>query len=530
MSTHQPQPAVPVVTAHRGVQSRRTHERLTVAAAAAVAAVLAMAITVAMPKPNFALVIGLLIGVAAILALMLSTRHEVTVAVLVVYLGLLDGPVKLESASQAASGVRDVLILAVALGIFLRAVMRGQGITMPPLSNWVLAFVAVVLIEAANPHTSGVLKVLAGYRQQLEWVPFFFFGYLLMRSKDRFRKLFLILGVIALANGLVGVVQSRLSPGALSSWGPGYGQRLSGKGGGRTYIVEGEAHPRPPALGSDAGFGGGVGVLALPGLLALLAAGRLRRRWPVLLCCVGALMGVATAASRTSVVTLVMVLGFFGLLSLIAGLRVGRPLLGLIVVAVIGIGVGSVLVAADGAGIFKRQEGLGTTVSSGGEEHADGKEKHLSEIPSDIAHSPFGFGLGTVGSVAGFGGKENPTVEEKTISGGSAYNLLIVETGAPGLLLWLGLTINTLVLALPRLRRVADPELRMYIVAMLAAFLTFTMQGLAGTTLAVSPAGVYLWFVPGVIAFWFAGPGRRALLARRAPASAAASSPAPAVA
>jgi len=46
-----------------------------------------------------------------------------------------------------------------------------------------------------------VLKTLGGYRQELEWVPFFFFGYLFVRSKRRLRKLFLLLGVIALANG-----------------------------------------------------------------------------------------------------------------------------------------------------------------------------------------------------------------------------------------------------------------------------------------------------------------------------------------
>ncbi len=41
--------------------------------------------------------------------------------------------------------------------------------------------------------------------------PFFFFGYVVMRSKKRFAGLFLILGVLALANGVVSTYQSRLS-------------------------------------------------------------------------------------------------------------------------------------------------------------------------------------------------------------------------------------------------------------------------------------------------------------------------------
>ena len=54
-----------------------------------------------------------------------------------------------------------------------------------------------VIVEAFDPKTLGLLKVLGGFRQQLEWVPFFFFGYALIRTKRRFRQLFLVLGVIA---------------------------------------------------------------------------------------------------------------------------------------------------------------------------------------------------------------------------------------------------------------------------------------------------------------------------------------------
>ena len=39
------------------------------------------------------------------------------------------------------------------------------------------------LVEAFNPSTHGILKILGGFRQQLEWIPFFFFGYVVMRSK-----------------------------------------------------------------------------------------------------------------------------------------------------------------------------------------------------------------------------------------------------------------------------------------------------------------------------------------------------------
>jgi hypothetical protein len=386
----------------------------------------------------------------------------------------------------------------------------------------VLAFVIVALVEALNPDTNGVLKVIGGYRQQLEFVPLFFFGYLIMRSKQRFRQLFLVFGVIALANGVVGAYQSRLSPGALAGWGPGYGSDVKGKseagnGLGRTYAVEGVTHPRPPALGSDSGFGGGIGVLALPGLMAMLTVPRLRRRWPIVLCAMGAIAGIATSASRTEIVIGVLVVVLFGALSMLARLRVGRPLAGLLTIAVLSGGVGWALVAADGSEIFHRQLSVVKLVSGEGSEAGghetggDGKEKHLSEIPRDLLDAPFGLGLGVSGSAGGFGGHEKVTIENEKVSGGSAYNLLAVELGAPGLLIWLALTLTAIGVGVSRLRRIVDPELRVYMVALLTVYIGFTIQGLVGSTLAVTPAGAYVWFAPGVIAYWFLGPGRGAI-------------------
>lgn len=220
--------------------------------------VISLAVTVRVPHPNFALELGLALGALGVVALVCNSRLEVTVVVLALYLGLLDGPVKLGTGGhELASVFRDVLIFAVSLGAVLRLLVKREPIKLPPLAGWVLLFVALTLVEAFNPNTHGFVKALGGYRQQLEFVPFFFFGYVLMRSKERFRKLFLLLGVIALANGLVSTYQTTLSPGQLASWGPGYselvyGSVAPGKQGGlaaRAYISEGIARVRPPAWG-----------------------------------------------------------------------------------------------------------------------------------------------------------------------------------------------------------------------------------------------------------------------------------------
>ncbi len=494
---------------HPALLSRRMHELLLSGLTGSIALLVALAVTIEMPNPNPALVFGLIIGALAVVALMVSTRYELTLTIVVLYLGLLDGPVKLLSASQYASAIRDVLIFAIVIGMVARVSVSGQRVTMPPLSGWVVLFVCAVVVQAANPNTHGVLKILGGFRQQLEWVPFFFFGYMIMRSRQHFRKLFLILGVIALANGVVGVYQSRLSPSALGSWGPGYSARINGTGGtsGRTFEVEGVARPRPPALGSDSGFGGGVGVLALPGLLALLSIPRLRRRrWVTILLMAGALAGVATAASRSSIVIAIIALLSYAILSVLGGLKVGRPLIAILAVGVVAVGVASVLISADGSSIFHRQETLSSASAESGE--AATKVAHFSQLPTDIAGAPFGIGLGTGGSAGGFGGKqEKVKIEGSGPSGEGAFNLVVLETGALGLLLWVGLTISVIMLAVRKLRQIADVEIRTYLVAIFAAFLAFTADGFAGPTLAVSPAGTFLWFAAGVAAYWLAGPG-----------------------
>ena len=67
-----------------------------------------------------------------------------------------------------------------------------------------------------------------------------------MRSKRRFRQLFVIVGVMALANGVVAAYQTELSPGQLASWGPGYKELIkpTNAGTGRIYFSEGEAAAR----------------------------------------------------------------------------------------------------------------------------------------------------------------------------------------------------------------------------------------------------------------------------------------------
>ena len=114
---------------------------------------------------------------------------------------------------------------------------------------------------------------------------------------------------------------------------------------------------------------------------------------------------------------------------------------------------GAALIALDGSSVFSRQETL-TSTERIEQTGASAKAEGLSRIPTDLIHDPFGLGLGTAGAVSGFGGSEHLEVEGEKAAAGSAYSLLVREVGLPGLVLWVGLSLSVIVLALRRLRRI----------------------------------------------------------------------------
>ncbi|HEV2981006.1 MAG TPA: hypothetical protein VGX51_06210, partial [Solirubrobacteraceae bacterium] len=153
----------------------------------------------------------------------------------------------------------------------------------------------------------------------------------------------------------------------------------------------------------------------------------------------------------------------------------------------------------------RRQESL-TSVSSAENSGGQQKVQHIKALPRDITGAPLGSGLGTTGAAAGFGGKQKITIEGRGVSSEGTLNLLAIELGAPGLFLWIGLTLNVIFLAFTRIRNIADLELRTYLVAVFASYFAHIASGFGGPAI-VSVGGVFLWLAPGIAAYWLLGPG-----------------------
>src|SRR3954447_18819309 len=192
--------------------------------------VLAFYLSVRTPSPSVFSTLSLLGFVAVSGWMFVSERYQVTLAVLAAYLGMLDGFLKLKTGSQLATLGRDLLLYAIVAGALVRFLLRKEPIRLPPLSGWILAFAMVVIVGIANPGSYPLIHGLASVRPHLEFVPLFFFGYLVMRNPARLRAFLVLLLVCGAANGVVGAIQFNLTPDQLAAWGPGYSKFIKGSG------------------------------------------------------------------------------------------------------------------------------------------------------------------------------------------------------------------------------------------------------------------------------------------------------------
>jgi hypothetical protein len=468
---------------------------LTTVVAAAGAIGLSLFVTERLPSQSLFVSVALALLVVLPAWLMLSSNYAVTLGVLALYLGLVDGVLKLKLNTPVATLGRDLLLYSIVSGAVLRLLLSRRRIRIPPLSGYAAAFTVIALVQVLNPETQDFAHAIAALRPHLEFVPLFFFGYAVMRTSNRLRWYLLLLCTVAAVNGVVGFTQFDLTPEELSTWGPGYAERLEGTGAlsPRTFEGESTSRVRPPALGSDMGFGGVIAVLAIPALLTLLGAAP--RRWTLLVCgplATGITLGVVTSQSRSTVVAAVVaVLAFFGLAAM--SQRRAIALLGPIVAVALTLGVVSVLTSSGNDPEFRYDtiapsKLLATT--------SDARGGTLAAIPEYATSFPLGKGLGLVGPAAGFAGDE-----ASGLNGESQFTFFLVELGVAGLLIFAALQIKLLALA-TRLRRIDDPELRLLLAGCTAPLFAVAALWITGPISATSPTAPYFWFTAGILAFW----------------------------
>jgi hypothetical protein len=474
-------------------------------AAATAGLVAAFGLVVTTRVPDVTLLSALVVIIVFALAawMFLTERYEWSLAVLILYLGLADGYLKLSTGSPKATLLRDVFLYAIVAGAMVRAAVRHKRLTLPPLSGWVIAWLFVVAVQLFNPENGTVSHSIQSIRPHVEWVPLFFFGYYVMQSRARLSGFLLLLLAVAACNGVVGLIQLNLEPEQLAGWGPGYEDALTGESSvsQRTFTdAEGNERTRPFGLGGDFGFGGTLGMIALPAALALLALARRRDiRYLTLVLAAGAVLGVATSQARTAVLGAVVAVFAYAGLSITS--RGGlRTLAGIAVALVIGYGTISLLSSGSEKGTFDRYESInspGKALSTAFNYRRD----TISKIPDYAVHIPLGAGIGSkgpAGSVAGGGSGSK-------YDGESEPTFLLIEVGLPGLLVMLGFNLALFALSIRWIRKIGDRETRILLTAVAAPLFAIFSTWFVGVSTATTPCSPYLWFAAGILSFWLLG-------------------------
>ena len=437
--------------------------------------------------------------------LFVTEKYHYALLALMLYVALADGFLRLATGHSELTLVRNLLLFCLVAGVVFRHLLRGGRIVLPPLSGWVLAFVAAALVQLFNPDSGTLLHSLAGLRQHLEWVPLFFFGYAVMRTTKRLRVFMLVLCIVTAVNGVVSYIQFQLPPAELTEWGAGYKERVIGTGDtvSRTFVDSGGVlRNRPTALGSDMGFGGILGLVAVPAAFALI--GLRTRHWRYALAAiplsVGVFVAVATSQARVAVIGAGLGLLAFLLLAAFAR-RSMTAVMSVLAVAAIAFVVAVQLFEDVDEGLFERYKQINITPSGLITETFAYREDTLELLPKYMADYPLGAGLGSEGPASTQpGGGPNA----RRLAGETQPSFLLLELGIPGLVIFLGLAGVLLARSLLAIPRLEDPEARILLSALVAGMIALLASGAVGAMTTAPPGAPFFWFAAGTLAYWTA--------------------------
>jgi hypothetical protein len=471
------------------------------AAAGLLVAAVAAGVTAFVSERTAITGVAAVVGVAGTLWFATTRHTQLALALLMLYLGLLDGYLKLASGSNLVTFVRDVLLYAIVAGLLLRATVQGKRLPLPPLSGWVIAFVVLVIVQIPNPHGGTIVHSLAGVRQHLEFVPLFFLAFAFVRTTKALRVFVILLAVIAATNGVVGWVQFKETPQQFASWGPGYSQRVLGlgafAGGGRDF-ANGQpgGGTRPFGLGSDSGDGGLFGALALGGILALASLDTSRRYLLfAVVMAAGATLAIVTSQSRGVVVGSVLILLAFVLLTATSRNRL-TSLVGLALAVTVSVLVVQAIIGSVGSSGVRYQA---LSPSSLVQTTNRARGKSIAAIPHNMVTYPFGAGLGVAGPATSAPGGSALT---GNVDAETEFSFLTVETGIAGMLVFTGFTVALLGLGIRRCRYEPDREARVLLAALIAPLAGILVLFFISAPSAGVPTGPFVWAVGGIISYW----------------------------
>jgi len=437
-----------------------------------------------------------MVAAVGFVAVFLIRRVEVALALIALYIGCVDGPLKLTSGNENATLARDLLVLAAVAGVLVRATITRRSLPRVPYLPFVLAVVGIVAVQAFNPETPGLKAAGVGFRQHLEFLPLMVLATLVAPTRRTLLGLGLVLLAIALANAIAAGVQIRLTPEQFASWGPGYADRVIGENGfvgaGRTFEdLGGTERVRPFGLHGDSGGSGLYGWIAGPFALALLAGARRSRGSlqfgaTALGICV---LGLLLAQSRGVIVAAVV--GLFSFFALRATSRnAASTAVAAGVSCVVIYALVSAFAASGDSNSLERIRTLGPTNAV--QTIRQDRGNSIALIPEYFLAHPFGVGIARSGPGSGTIGAGSELDAE------NQFNLLIGEVGSVGLIAFLALWLVVLRDAIWLARR-SEENVRPLWCAIAAVLLAMSAVWFQASPIVAAPGAPFFWFAAGLV-------------------------------
>jgi len=209
---------------------------------------------------------------------------------------------------------------------------------------------------------------------------------------------------------------------------------------------------------------------------------------------IGLALAVATSGSRTGLIIALVSVAAFALLAA-ASRNALRMVVGLMVGAAFVYGVFQQL--GPNTSTAKRAQTIapGKLVTTYENERGSGAAK----IGEYVLRYPLGLGVGSVGPARAVFGLHD---QQERLNAETLWNFLILEVGLAGLAVFLALMLSLLWLSITRIRRIADPMLRLNLAAIAAPMFGLFAASFSGAATLGVPAGPYLWFSAGVLSYW----------------------------